>query len=432
MIRVKANTQNVDPAKHSLSHPDQNLRGHQTGIEPTRSFQRLIGGPLPISSGHSRTGTLIGLSPPRKNTPHWNGKETVDFTPAAGINPLIEAIQFAFNSHYPLTLSPDDVWLCISQGFAEHVKQNAEELRHRFVQHEGKAKIEVVRMGWRHDDPNNDWQGVFPEFSEGIAQHIGKSRDMLVADFSTTTIVEKAASEIVLMDAMSAYFQYRMRTCCGIPYVNLLGDVSDWKSIRNRAFALSEYGVGWWTDHLIPVLDKICAAAAGQSDPAFWESLYKTMGGSGGPYVNGWVNALFPYLKRGCKNNGLAMGQYGPNPDDFPVGMSKVEFTMEGAPGPMEFLAGFSATLQDEESFAIQPSIGWAVRLKDAPVEAEAPVEDPKPKGRVQGQIWKVSGPEFVGRIPARTEIAVLSADEPHPTPYKSLGLVNGRYSKKD
>lgn len=48
---------------------------------------------------------------------------------------LIEAVHTAFAEHYPLVLPPDDVWLCLAQGFAQHVEANAEALRSRFVRH---------------------------------------------------------------------------------------------------------------------------------------------------------------------------------------------------------------------------------------------------------------------------------------------------------
>jgi hypothetical protein len=112
------------------------------------------------------------------------------------IHPFVDAAQIAFDEHLPLVLSPDDVWLCIAQAFAHHVDENAEALRGRFVRHEGKAEIIVIRDGFRKGDPDNDWPGVFGEFSDAIAEHVGKQRDLVVADFSTTGPVERAASEV--------------------------------------------------------------------------------------------------------------------------------------------------------------------------------------------------------------------------------------------
>ena len=50
---------------------------------------------------------------------------------APGCQPLVHAAYLAFSSHLPLVLSPDDVWLCLAQGFATHVNVHAEEFRER-------------------------------------------------------------------------------------------------------------------------------------------------------------------------------------------------------------------------------------------------------------------------------------------------------------
>src|SRR5215831_17310066 len=58
-------------------------------------------------------------------------------------HPLIEAVHTAFSRHYPLTLSPDAIWLTIAQGFSHHITENAATLRDRLVRHRGRAKLVV-------------------------------------------------------------------------------------------------------------------------------------------------------------------------------------------------------------------------------------------------------------------------------------------------
>ena len=41
-------------------------------------------------------------------------------------NPFIGAVHTAYNTHYPLVLSPDMIWQCVAQGFAIHINKNAE------------------------------------------------------------------------------------------------------------------------------------------------------------------------------------------------------------------------------------------------------------------------------------------------------------------
>jgi hypothetical protein len=308
---------------------------------------------------------------------------------ACKLHPFLGAVHYAFAEHYPLILSPDDVWLCIAQGFALHVDANAEALRGQFVRHEGKAKIEIRRDEFVKGSPNNGWGACFSEFSDRIADHIGKKRDLLVADFSTTGALEKAASEVVLMAAMQHYFDYFVLTLCGIPRITLLGTVDDWKSIRRRAAVLAEFDLGWWIDALVPVLDELVATASGRPNGKFWQSLYKFNDGSGGPWVTGWINVLFPYIEamggfdlatqapKHERRRNVAVTTWakgleskhggGPGTADFPSGLSTAPFKWKAlhVEFAMEFVAGFVGVSQDEKTLAVRPAIGWAVR--DAP-----------------------------------------------------------------
>src|SRR5579884_4479704 len=60
-------------------------------------------------------------------------------------HPFASAAHDAFYGHYPLIIRPDDIWFCIAQGFAIHLKLNAEALRSRLVRHDDKKKLTVFR-----------------------------------------------------------------------------------------------------------------------------------------------------------------------------------------------------------------------------------------------------------------------------------------------
>ncbi|HWO18836.1 MAG TPA: DUF4419 domain-containing protein [Kofleriaceae bacterium] len=292
-------------------------------------------------------------------------------------HPLIEAAHVAFAEHYPLVLSPDDVWLCLAQGFAMHVEANAEALRSRFVRHEGQLNLEIVRDNFVKGSPHNDWQGCFGEWSDAIAAHIGKKRDLVVASFSTTGPIERAASELVLMSAMKRYFSFSLMTRCGIPSVTLMGTVEDWRAIRRRAEVFAEFDLGAWAAVLLPVLDRFVAAASGDADPRFWRSIYKRDDASGGPYVTGWINVLFPYLAGGRRREPITRNEQalawsldredsyqGTTLSAFPRGLSLVPFLWKylGTKIPMMLAGGFVGISQDAESRAVRPAIGWAVQ----------------------------------------------------------------------
>jgi hypothetical protein len=223
------------------------------------------------------------------------------------VHPLVQMAHDAFYEHRPIALSPDAIWFCIAQGFAQHVNLNVERLRSRFVKHEGKVKLLVERLDFVIGQPN-PWPEAFAVFSDQIASHVGKLRDLVVADFSTTGPIERAASEVVLMDAFQGYFEYEMLCGCGIPEITLLGTPADWRSVRQRAAMLGELDLEPWTRALLPVLDRIVRTAEGHDDPAFWQSFFHYESGSRGCELTGWIHVLFPYLKH------WQTGELAPNP----------------------------------------------------------------------------------------------------------------------
>ena len=50
-----------------------------------------------------------------------------------GYHSFFNGMYNAYANHRPFVLSPDMIWLLISQGFAQHVNANSEKMRHHFV-----------------------------------------------------------------------------------------------------------------------------------------------------------------------------------------------------------------------------------------------------------------------------------------------------------
>jgi len=309
-------------------------------------------------------------------------------------HPVVAAIHMAFDDHRPLCLSPDMIWLLIGQGLANHINVNAEQLRSQFVKHEGKVKIEVRRDDFVKGSPENPWSEVFGEFSKAIRQHIGDAtHNLLVPTFSTTGLVEKTAAEIVLLDAMQSYFEYELHTFCGIPKIKLEGTVADWQELLKRTKGLAQFGLHWWINPLIPILEQFITAVEGKPDRRFWQSMYKLDDESGGPLITGWITAFFPYLqdrktgKVSHQNHWLIKGGrqlqellysfeydsdqfgYGFTTEEFPSGLAKAPFLWQYLTSSynMEFLGGFVGVRQDPNDLFLRPEIGWAVREATSP-----------------------------------------------------------------
>ena len=94
------------------------------------------------------------------------------------------------------------------EGVAHHVNLHSEQLRPRFVRHQGKVSIDVDRHDFAKGSPENPWGEVIGEFSARVAEHLGPAHGLFVPRFSTTGPAERVASEIVLLGAVKNYFRY--------------------------------------------------------------------------------------------------------------------------------------------------------------------------------------------------------------------------------
>jgi hypothetical protein len=210
-----------------------------------------------------------------------------------GVHPLLAAVGRAFAEHRPLTLSPDAVWLTITQGLAQHVRLNAEQSRTRLVDHAGRRRLTVTVPGMPADAQS--WAVAVDSFADARAGQI-EDAQWFECDFSTSTAVERTAGRVVLLDTYSPYFSLWMVCICGIPTITLTGTVQDWQAIRARVACLPSFGLDTWSRSLIPITDQFVRAASGEVDVTFWRRIYSPADAYGGEVITGWVARLYPYL----------------------------------------------------------------------------------------------------------------------------------------
>lgn len=298
------------------------------------------------------------------------------------LHPFVEAVHYAFAEHYPLSLSPDHVWLVLCQGFANHIHQHSEGLREKVVAHEGKVTIEVRDDTLVKGSLYNDWQGVIAQVVDQMRPHLGDLTDTVTAEFSTTTPVEQMAFNITLMHAMQEYFDVFATSLCGIPRITLEGTVEDWRALLRRFEAFRHYDLSDWVARVVPLLEQFIQAAEGNVDRAFWNNLYKVNNESGGPYINGWITDLFPYLSSYgtiTRNNHLMDdGPFsGVTIRAFPPELFTAPFTWKYMEQrlSMTLVGGFVGVTQDTETLALRPAIGWGVMGPDSrPLHGHAEV----------------------------------------------------------
>ena len=295
-----------------------------------------------------------------------------------GTNSFYKGMINAFASHRAVVLSPDVIWLLISQGFAAHVNLNSEKLRDKIVYHQGKKTLEVESpYHLLYETDKIEWESIFSEFEKQIRSNTkNKIADIITADFSTTGITEKIASQITLMESVKSYFEYKVMTLgCGIPDITLMGTPDDWRRVREKAQSLKGYGLDWWINQLDPILKQFVDASQGVVDKEFWMEMvgsaqFRIMG-CGRPTNNtelrfdGWFTTFYPYNAYGDRITGPMTYNSRLLPEVVETPFTYEIRDFDGtviAKYDMLLYAGIIGLSEDPVNGALKPEIGWMVR----------------------------------------------------------------------
>lgn len=284
-------------------------------------------------------------------------------------NPFFYGMYEAYANHRPFVLSPDMIWLLISQGFSHHINADPEKYRDRIVDFSGKLSL-VIKSEQPLDSAR--WDELIPQFAEKIKDNTkGTIAETIITDFSTTTQYEQIASEITLMETTKPYFEFvAIYAACGIPEVTLMGTTEDWQKVYENAMRLRSYDLDWWIDELKPILAQFINASKGKTDIKFWRNMFKwhTQEEYGAPnIIDGWIVKFFPYDKYDKRFNLKTLTL----DSNLPNEMSKadVRFTEIYENGSMaetmiELHGGFIGLEQNPVNYALTPKIGWMVKKK--------------------------------------------------------------------
>ncbi|WP_438033016.1 DUF4419 domain-containing protein [Sorangium sp. So ce204] len=307
------------------------------------------------------------------------------------VHPLVQAAYMAFTQRYPLVLSPDVIWFCLARGFTLHVAANEEQRRQFLVEDSDfELKIDGPDFTLGHVNP---WPVVFPDLSTQIAARVGRLRELVTANFSTTGPVERVASELTVMTPFAPHFAWQPPFPAdmsfpdrGIPRIYLFGTADDWRWVRHRAAAFGPFRAERWAHALLPVLDQIVASAEGRQDPAFWRAFFRYENAA--DELTGWIHVLFPYLRAWpadhfvpssfldgwlerwraaeARRNPLSAlaAPEGPGLARIPPGLTSAPLRFIDAQRrehPLEFISGLIGVTQDQHSLALIPEFAWAV-----------------------------------------------------------------------
>ena len=218
---------------------------------------------------------------------------------------LSAAILEAYSYHHDLVLRPDNFWQAILTQFGFYMLGNAEELRDRIVDFQGKTKLVV---GGGRDIFTTDFGACAEDFVDEISKNIRDPSiaEWLLPSFTTTSPSDRIAASVSVMSAMQKYFSYEVVCGCGIPNVTLLGEVADWEVLRSKIDRLLEFEVSGnnymetWHAWLAYVCDKLVESASGSPDMHFWETIIKhEPNGSCEGHFTGWMSSFNVFTHKG-------------------------------------------------------------------------------------------------------------------------------------
>ena len=299
-----------------------------------------------------------------------------------GKSSLIQGLILAYKNHYPITVTPDMIWILILQGFSRFMEEYAEQMREKFVNFSGKKDLKVERLEETPYTATKEvWDGIMKEFVEKIGKNVGQETiDNLECNFSTTSPVALVTSQVSIMSAMKQYFYYGLYMGgCGISNITLEGSIQDWEKIKSKLEFLSTKGLEWYTQHLIPIINnfietkKYYSAKGKLSDDLieFWKRMIR-LKGKGGAYdphiINGWIVNFIPNLLN--EKPEVYEELYETNIPDQIISCP-MELTWIPPPGNKKYefkcslFSGFYGMIQDKETFNVRPVIGYAIVVDD-------------------------------------------------------------------
>ncbi len=302
---------------------------------------------------------------------------------ALGFHPFLQGMYRAYSEHRPFTLSPDMIWLLITQGFSRHVNF-------------GKNTPDEVfpHLPWRqniiiHSPLDSTWEERAQDFVDHIDEIVGRDLvEVLRADFSTTGPTERMVNALTILDTFKSYFEYIQNiTICGIPEIHLEGRPEDWERMRDKLNRLRVYHLDWWVDQLDPLLDALLRTSRGDIDRSFWQRMFKIHSTEeyGHPqYIDGWILRFYPYDRWGQLNHFETKRlDVHDIPDKLPKEVVCVEFLLRqlGSTGeliaeiPMEYWAGFIGLRQDRSHLGLRPELGWVLGERRGSIVDQVPEE---------------------------------------------------------
>ncbi|KAN0019000.1 hypothetical protein ACTFIU_002202 [Dictyostelium citrinum] len=290
-----------------------------------------------------------------------------------GLNSFVYSAWESYNKHHHLVSRPDNIWMAILTQFSFYVNKNSEELREKFVDFDNKKTLIVYTQYPILEAPFDE---LTIEMSNEIQANIKDPsiRDWIIPNFTTTTESDKVVFSIALMSTMKNYFNYEMRTWCGLSEVTLLGEIKDWINLKERVEQMNQFDnkegeIKKWLVYLLAVIDKFIESANGHPDTKWWNQIVDYRSSSGSSTLTGWLATFCVFDKNGKYTDYINPHMPWPrvNGESIPIGFVSCPVLLREGVNQYEstiYSGHFGSKLLDNNSKSI-PSLDWFIVAKN-------------------------------------------------------------------
>lgn len=210
---------------------------------------------------------------------------------------FLNTVHLAYAQHHDLVLSPDDIWIQIALGASIHINEHFDQLKNQVLNNPQKETF-FVRMDQLVDLNAADWSSLIDTFTVKAKQKATPGfYTTMLPEFSTTTTESRTVMQAILLSSVKQAVEFQAASGCGIPNIILLGEKADWVKVYEHTAQLDQYGMGFWTKELKPVLQEFINAYDGKIDRQFWQRIYKYREMYMVTEMNGWLSKFFPYFR---------------------------------------------------------------------------------------------------------------------------------------
>lgn len=300
-------------------------------------------------------------------TPAAFGAEPV---PTASL--LIQGTHQAYAAHLGLGLRPEVFWYAVVSEICEHIRQSPDRYRELL----GPDWLDGPRILHTHLwDRANTYERFYVQLKEAIGRPLS---ELFVPKLSTVDTDERMALIGAFMDAAGSYHDYQLPAHCRIPHIQVEGRPEDWLLLRQNTDQLMELfpALRYYLQAVNHLLHSIYCDIAGLEINLgdFWENLYEWKDEPEGPFVRGWITALFAHQRMPTGDpvlrdnfmwwdgswDGMRVGQFASHVTSVPIGKMGVS----DSPQPLQHLIsgvlGIKLT-NTKDLPVLTPRLGWGI-----------------------------------------------------------------------